>query len=361
MIIRASLCGRQLHGTPLPHELFVQATEVAEKQTVTGLLVSTLMNPRNGVSLSKYDVAESWALYNSIKENNHYLNRQLVELCHLLQRNGIRFIVVKGATVAQLYLEPDLRVAGDIDFYLDSDNFERARKLISEEWGVEYEEEDDEDEAEQHIAFKRNNIAFEMHFRLLKFASGKIQKVFDKMIDGNTVAFREVDGVEVPILSPVEELVYTFLHLYHHFIEIGIGLRQICDMAVLLRNFPDDDTLRKSLSLWLGKLDFTKAFKAFEAICVDKLGVSEDILPISISEADRKYVPQILDVVFKRGNFGKYGRKTEVRSGMDYYLEAFKTKVSQYFRFYSLSPREARAVFFRDIPRKVLLAFRRKK
>lgn len=358
MICRAVLCGRQLHGTPLPHDLFAAAMKTADEQTVSGLLTSTLMDPRHGVTLSKPDIAEAWAVNKSIVERNKLVREQLKALCLMFQQHGVKFVVVKGATIGQLYPDRDVRASGDIDFYLDADNFSKARQLVTDEWEVEIEDGDEGDD-EQHVLFYHEDVLFEMHFCLLKFASSSVQRVFDRMIAGSTVTFRTIDGVEVPILAPAEELVYTFLHLYHHFIELGIGLRQICDMAVLLSSFPTDAEMRKSVRTLLQQLGFTLGFQVFEAICVDRLGVDEDKLPVAIDDKARSYQAAALDVVFKHGNFGQYGRHTAVRSGVDYYCEALTKKVKQYWRFYRLSPSEARAVFLCNIPKKIFLAIRR--
>ena len=54
-------------------------------------------------------------------------------------------------------------------------------------------------------------------------------------------------------------VLYTFLHLYHHLVELGVGLRQFSDVAVLLKthyNLID----KKKFFAWLDALDFRKAF-----------------------------------------------------------------------------------------------------
>lgn len=358
MLVRAELWSKKLNGSALPHELFVRAFDAAEKQTVTGLLVSAFLNPANGVRLDKYDAVQTYSACLDIAEENRKLNVELVALCRLLKAHDICFFVVKGATIGALYPHPEARMSGDIDFYLDVANFDRARDLIEREWHVTFEE-DDDDESEQHLAFVYHGQTFEMHFCLLKFVSGKVQRVFEKMIAGSSVCYREISGEMVPVLAPVEELIYTFLHLYHHFIEVGVGLRQICDMAILLDKFPRDGKNCEALERWLERLDVLVGFRAFEAICVDSLGIRAERLPIGISPQDRLRKKDIMDVVFKRGNFGKYGRKSEVRSGMRYYKEMFCLKLKQYVRFYHFAPRESRAVLLRDIPRKVFLAVRR--
>ena len=166
----------------------------------------------------------------------------------------------------------------------------------------------------------------------------------------------EMDGVRIPVLEPTLNLLYTFLHLYHHFIELGVGLRQFCDVAILVRQQQFD---KDKLKEYLKKLGFTNAFKAIGVVLVDRLGVGQDAFPYVLTDKDRKYEPSIAEIVMKRGNFGMYGRKNAVRSGIAYYWETFQIKFSHYFRFFRLSPKENAARLFFSVPRKMWQAIRR--
>lgn len=358
MVLRAALWRQKLKGSSLPHDLYSIAMGMAERQTVVGLLDAVLMNPANGVRLERFDAIDTYSSYMREVDANQHLNIQLQALCQLLGDAQVPFVVVKGSTIAALYPEPLARTAGDIDFYVDACHWERAKRLMVERWNVSFEEQADDEE--QHVAFSHEGVEFEMHFRLLKFASRGVQRVFDEMIAQCQPCRRQVAGVDVPILPPVEELIYTFLHLYHHFVELGIGLRQICDFAILLMSQEWTQQECDTIHRWLSRLGFLRAFRAFEALCVEKLGVDESRLPVPVEASDRSHIAAILEVVFGRGNFGKYGRTQAVRSGMGYYVEAFSCKLRQYLRFYRLSPKEARSVLLFDIPHKIFLAFRRR-
>ncbi|MGI6223214.1 MAG: nucleotidyltransferase family protein [Prevotella sp.] len=333
--------------------------KTARKQTVGGVLCSGLMH--HNVKLNKYDAAKLLLLLRKLENENHKINTELASLVALLNDKGIKYVVVKGQTIACRYPYPDTRAPGDIDFYCDSENFERARQVLVEEWNVEFEEEDNE--SEQHLAFTHNDVIFEMHFCLYKFASKRLQKLFNEKIDGAEPLFVMVAETQVPVLPPSLNIAYTFLHLWHHMVEIGVGLRQFCDLEVLLVELADSgnqDEVRK-LCEFLDELKFTKAFQAVEYVLVDKMGLSSDKLPIPLAKNSKRYEKDILDIVFTRGNFGKYGRKTEIRSGWKYYLESMFIKMSHYSRFFSLSPRENLAVLSKSIPSRIFMAMKREK
>lgn len=349
-MIASALWEKPAGAFEMPSGAYKSLMDLADRQTVTGLLCQALMS--NNVKLQKMDAINTFANLRDIQGVNERLNAELIALCSLLNERHIKFVVVKGATIGALYPEASSRMPGDVDFYCDSDNFEKAKAAISETWKVEYRE---DDTGEQHISFMHNAIMFEMHYLLLELASPRLQAVFNKMIADSRMCFRRIDGVDVPILSPEAELIYTYLHLYHHFIELGVGLRQICDFAVLLNQHYDDNKIR----LILEELGIKRGFTAFEAICVEKLGLDEAVLPVAIDKRDRKEIEPILRLVLEGGNFGQHGQKYAVRSGIRYYLDSFIKKIRNYRQFYSLSPAMMRGLFFRSIPKKIGQALRR--
>ena len=236
----------------------------------------------------------------------------------------------------------------------------RAKDVIQSEWGVTFGVEDDE--SEQHIAFDYKGVPFELHFCLLKFTSKRVQMAFDKMLNDAQPFSIDIAGCAVPTLPPVENLIFTFLHLYHHFVELGIGLRQLCDMALLIHahaKLLSQPECAHRLHQLLQQLDFLPGFNAFGAVCVQMLGLPKADYPLALSSADESYVNDILRVIFARGNFGMHGRKHAVRSGFSYYVEAMKIKLHHYMRFYRLSPTENRAVLWHGLPRKIVAAFKR--
>ena len=351
--------GKPLAGA-LPPPAFASMMRTATKQTVTGLVCSGFVHCN--VELNKYDAAKVFFTLRKLEEDNHKINAELAALSSLLGSRGIKFVVVKGQTIACRYPYPDTREPGDIDFYCDADNFEAARRILVEEWKVEFEDEDD-DESDQHITFTRNDVFFEMHFCLYKFASKRLQRIFNRMVDEAGPAFVEVGGERIPVLPPSVNITYTFLHLWHHLVELGVGLRQFCDLAVLLKELyeSDDREEQRLLAVNLERLGFTKAFEAVACVLVETIGLPRESFPVALRPRGNRYVAPILDIVFRRGNFGQYGRKERVRSGWRYYVESMRIKLSHYVRFYLLAPRENTAVILKSIPARVVMAFRRQK
>lgn len=323
----------ELQGKPEPKPLLKALTakgfkdmyKLADRQSVTGMFCSALIH--NNIHLPKVEAVRSLFLVDNTREENEKANNEVVALTELLKQHGIKFFVVKGQTLSCRYPYPLTRIVGDIDFYCDAVNFPKAKEVIQREWNVEFDEEDSE--SELHISFNHNEVLFEMHFRLCNFSSRQHQSLFESQLASAHIDHIRINEVEIPVLPPYLNIVYTFLHLWMHFVELGVGLRQFCDMAVLLREFhaTATDSERKQLAKLLSDLGFARAFTAIEYILTNRLGLPKEYLPLPLNRFSSRYEKTILDVVFKRGNFGKYGRKTRVRSGLAYYIEATYIKL----------------------------------
>ena len=353
-VVRHALWQTPLPSGELAARRFADLMNAAEKQAVVGLVAASLMEHGSGVVLPKRTAARIFMLVRDIGGVNSSVAHSLQSLCHLLEKAQVPFVVVKGQVVGALYPNPSLRLPGDIDFYIPPSAFDAAKNLITDEWKAEYHKDED---GEQHVAFNQDGTLFEMHYNLYKFFNKHNQTTFDNILAYNISnrTVNQIPGVDsgVPVLCQSDNILYTFLHLYHHLVELGCGLRQFCDVAVLLSHFDATEENVRRLKHNLESLDFMGAFRAIGAVLVDHLGLPEDKFPFPLTAADRKYSGEILSIVFHGGNFGFYGIEEPLRSSKRYYVTAFRRKLSRYHAFYSLAPVETRAMLCYEIPHKV--------
>lgn len=325
----------------------------AERQAVAGLVGASLMEPDSGVLLPKKTAARLMKLVYDTSAANNAIAASLQELCHLMGSASIPFIVVKGQTVGALYPDSSLRSPGDIDFYVAPPDWDDAVRLISQTWNTGLDEED----GGQHVSCTHDGTLFEMHYNLYKFYNKHNQAVFDKILAYNiahrrTMRVPHVDA-GVPVMCPADNILYTFLHLYHHLVELGCGLRQFCDVAVLLDKF-DASRDGARLADGLNALGFSRAFRAIGAVLVDHLGLPAERFPLPLDSGDRRYSHEILSIIFDGGNFGFYSPSSPlVSSGWKYYVRVFCRKLGRYITFYRLAPRETRAMLLHEMPGQV--------
>ena len=303
---------------------------MAEKQTVVPLVLQALEQEQ--VELSREGRRRMLIYTQKTVKHNRKLNGEIAALVELFRKHNVDYVVVKGQVLASYYAHPVLRQGGDIDFYCDTENFSRAHDIIRQEWEVEEHESD----PGFHEHFSRHGIDFEMHYALAHFYNKERDAYWEQLLRETPTVLVDVDGIQVRTLHPTVHTLYVFLHLWHHLLELGVGLRQFCDLAMILHRCHgeiDHGTLREHLRL----LGLDRVFRACGSILVDHLGLPAEDFPYQLTAQDRKYTQRILDVVFYRGNMGHYHRVGGVH-GWKHVVEAIVIKVSHFVKFYSLAP-----------------------
>ncbi len=356
-VVRHALWRTPLPSGELTARRFGMLMDVAVKQTVAGLVGAALMEEGSGVVLPSKAVLRMIMQERGIRSSNARVASSLQSLCAMLGSSAIPFVVVKGQVVGSLYPRPELRMPGDIDFYVSPADWDKALKLVRLNWNPTFHADTD---GEQHVAFEHEGTLFEMHYNLHKFYDRRNQAFFDGIVAHNIshASAVRVPGADcdVPTLCHADNVLYTFLHLYHHLVELGCGLRQFCDLAMLLSHLElgaaEVGRLRRNLET----LGFMGAFRAVGAVLVLFLGMPAEKFPFELAAADGRYGGELLSIVFRGGNFGFHDISGPMRVGWRYYVKAFCRKAGRYRAFYHLAPRETRAMLMRELPRKVALA-----
>ena len=302
---------------------------VAEQQTVTPLVLQVL--ERKQVELPKEERRRMLIYTQKSVKHNRKLNQEIGALVTLFQQHGIDYVVVKGQVLAVCYAHPVLRQGGDIDFYCDGQTFGKAWQLLKAKWGVKV-----HDEKVETYEFYRDDVLLEMHQRLLHFYNQRKDAYWEKLLRETPRVTVDIDGCPVKTLHPTVHSLYVFLHLWNHLVELGVGLRQFCDWAMILHRCSkeiDRQALRRHLKVF----GLEKAYRACGCILVDKLGLPAEDFPYELTAKDQCYTRRILEVVFYRGNMGLYNRKGGVR-GWKHVVEATFVKLSHFMKFYPMAP-----------------------
>lgn len=312
---------------------------VAEEQTISGLIIDALF--RNDVRIGQENLFEVVGMYSQIKAENQRVNKELLSFAQMMSESGLEYVVVKGQTVAALYPDPLLRMPGDIDFLVY--DYPVAQSIFQSEWGVSL----PDSFIEKEVAFEHNSVTYELHTQLITFRWRSHQQYWESMVQQPHQSVVVVDGKEVKSLLPNIYAVYVFAHLFFHFIREGIGLRQMCDWAIILDRYKDDiDT--SQLSSDLDGLGMKRAYRAFGGVLINYLGLKS--FPLAQSGKDLKASEQILKDILRYGNFGKPSRKVQ-ESGWKFKMETMGRTVRNCCKYFWLAPKEVGMI----IPRLVLL------
>lgn len=175
------------------------------------------------------------------------------KLSDIYKQHGIDTLLLKGLGLSLYYPNPKLRECNDIDIYLFG-RYEEGNQLASRFFGAKIEK---FSVKEEHIFI--DNVTIDNHIHFVWPGSKNNIRLDSYMIDSlakeNLSKFPESN-----ILLPSLEFNYLFLlaHAYGHFMREGICLRQITDIACLLKysqkDFNWDKVNRILLEFHLSKL-----------------------------------------------------------------------------------------------------------
>lgn len=227
----------------------------------------------------------------------------LHELASLFRRHGVRYVVFKGWAVASHYPQPYLRTMGDVDFYVVPEDFNRARKVIEQEWGVVVER----DYLDKHDSFSYQGVRFEMHRRIETFGRASTQTDFDRWIA--TTVSRSCSAIDMgdeqlAVLPPLVDVVVVFKHLFNHLLVEGVGLRQVADLAMLLEGYKDVVD-KEALRARLHGLGYLQAFDAMVSMLHAYLGLTCAEAYAPLTKRNARHADHIYKVVMESGNFGR--------------------------------------------------------
>lgn len=330
-LIQVAFGYRQQLSRQLSFKEWRDVYEQAGKQTVVGIVFDGVQKLPKEQWPPQAVLFEWIGQTEQIRQQNRKVNAVLKELALLFNANGVRYAIVKGQIVGNYYSDPLLRQAGDVDYYVEEQDFERVKQLIESTWDVSFEE----TEGHHHVEFEYKGVLFEQHHTLIKLYD-KEKNEYWRGLMKETFKSMEIEGVPVSVLSPTLHSLYIFLHLYHHLLELGVGLRQFCDWAAILhacKNEIDHQAIRKHLEL----LGIEGAYRACGCLLIDYLGLPKVEFTYELKSSDKRYSKRILDVVMYRGNMGHYNLKGG-HQGLWHNLEATGIKIIHFLKFMPLAP-----------------------
>lgn len=302
-LVRAGLWERNVELREYVSIDYAEIMRIAEEQTVVGLITAGLEH------VVDVKIPQEWALQFigstlQIEQRNNAMNAFVAKLIALLRQHDIYVLLVKGQGVAQCYDRPLWRSAGDIDFYLSADNYEKAKLfLIPMSQNIE-----PEDKIRQHIGMNINDWLVELHGTMYTSLSKSMNRVSDDVhndifYNGNVRSW-DNGGVQVFLPSPDNDVVIVFNHIIDHFYGEGIGLRQVCDWCRLLWTYRDQIDLRK-LESRISKSGLMMEWKAFGAFAVEYLGMPCEAMPFYTNTFSYSFkAEKIGKLIFETGSFG---------------------------------------------------------
>ena len=266
-----------------------------------------------------------------IRRQNMKVNAEAGKLFSMLREDGFRCCILKGQGNALMYPNPYSRTPGDIDVWVNA-----SREYLTEYAKCHFKLEDDI--RFHHLETTLDGVPVELHFfpgiMNNPIYNARLQKWFKRNADlqcSNVVSLPDGIG-EIAIPTTAFNVVYQLTHLYHHFFDEGIGMRQIIDYYYVVNN-DESLVIRDTLQRELKHLGLWKFAGAVMYVLHEALGLSEEKLIAPINEKRGKL---LLAEILNGGNFGKhftkYGHFTQQGMAKKYFLKIWRNM--HFVRYY---------------------------
>ena len=309
----------------------------AKKQTIAGVLFEGIKRiPKEYAP--PFKTLMTWMGYSEqIRKRNLMMNEAAHSIYERLSNDGFRCFVLKGQGNAIMYPNPYSRTPGDVDLLLCADR-KTIDSYLESHFNI-------ESKNLQHAEFEYHGACVEAHYFPAYmnnvFYNRRLQRWFKKNNDlqcSNIVELPNGAG-NIAIPTSSYNLIFQLCHLYEHFFDEGIGMRQIIDYYYVVSMLNVNCEMLTWLPKELKHLGLWKFAGAVMYVLHETLGISEERM---IASMDRKRGQLLLAEIIDGGNFGKYftkyGSFTHQKMGKKYFLKIWRNL--HFVRFY---PAEALA------------------
>lgn len=307
---------------------------MAESQALLGIMFDGISSTDREMRPPRELILRWMEKVVGIEKMNGRLNSMVERLNSVYASAGMKPVLLKGQGVAELYRIPAHRQCGDIDIYLGKAGQKTGNRIL-EEIGAEKKEE----ESEKHASFLLDGVMIENHRIMCTMNNPLHDRRLQKMVEA-WYPNGAVNNGRMAVPPPTFNAMYVFIHAFTHFIEGGVGLRQLCDWYCILKSCNSDIDGEK-LTADLKKLGLMKAAKAFGYVVVNKLGLPAEFMPFD-TKGSEKDGEMVLKEILASGNFGRYDPRIP-GCPKGYWRGkwfTFKRVIKRAARFYSLAPTE---------------------
>lgn len=302
-LLRAGLWERETRLLPLGNINYEEILRLSEEQSVVGLIAAGVEMVVD-VKPPKEVVLQLVGQTLQLEQQNTAMNAFISNLIIGMRNEGIYALLVKGQGVAQCYERPLWRACGDVDLFLDYENYEKAKKyLVPNASHV-----DPEDNNKLHLGMTIAKWKVELHGTMHTVISHKINRMLDDVQKAVFVRGRvrewNNNGVDIFLPNPDNDVIIVFSHFINHFYGEGVGLRQISDWCRLLWKYYSVIDIYR-LEKRLREMNLITEWRVFAVFAVNYLGMPENAMPLYISTTSlKKKSERICRLIIEAGNFG---------------------------------------------------------
>ncbi|MFR9619746.1 MAG: nucleotidyltransferase family protein [Rikenellaceae bacterium] len=308
-LMRCEIWGREIdlslfERTPID---WSQILNMAQQQAVLGVVANSIARLPLALQPSREVQIKLHHRVTLNRQQYHYQAAVAGDILEDLKSVGVdRGVVLKGLGMSQNYPDPSARMCGDIDIFVGEQMYHRSREICTDPECT---------ENPMHYEFHYKGVPVELHRSVTSAEEidrrGKelVAWFNQALLTSSRVELVDVCGTKIETPDATFNAIYIFLHAYRHLVKGGIGLRQICDWALVLdgRSQQIDYAVVEQL---LERHDLRRMWDVFIQMINIYLGFDMSKYPLACS-ASSESAGLVMDVILDRGNFGQYAKRTK--------------------------------------------------
>lgn len=336
--LQAEAPQKSLYGSPPDWPAIIH---MARRQAVSALVYDGMTRLPQELRPSRRLLLEWYADTLCIERANMKVNQVLSDVYERYNQEGLTLILLKGQGLAQYYTNPLHRQTGDIDLLFEKE-YSQANQ-IAHTFGTDF-----DSPTLHHTAYSYKGVTVENHCRYVYFYAASNRKAWAEWSETHPLDGEETLSLgkcHIPVPNPTANAIYVLLHLQHHFLNTGVGLRQVCDWIRLL-TVRSNAIDRQVVSEAVCNLPIGLTLPALQHIAVRWLGLnpSDAILPDRTPSIGKLGALMLRDMM-DTGNFGQdtaIGKSLRRGGSLDT-IKAYALAQVRYARIHKFCPSEVEA------------------
>ncbi len=294
---RQTLVGVYFHG-------IMRLSQCMDRASDAGAGGMSALGPK-GETLARWLLSAE-----QIRRLNVKVTRAAQKVAAFFDKHSMPSFVLKGQGNALMYPDTGMRTPGDVDVFVgggDRAVIAFARKKLG---------------GGKHFCYHHTDVMpvdgveVEVHYRPSfmhnPFNNVRLQRWFAEK-EAEQCANRRAEGFSVPTTE--YNVVYQLVHLYRHFMQDGVGLRQLTDYYVLLMSRDmaagragdaGDSDCDGALAATLKSLGLYRFAAAVMWVLGEIMRLPAERMIVA---ADKRLGRVLLDEMLAAGNFGRYDER----------------------------------------------------
>lgn len=235
----------------------------------------------------------------SILQSDFSVVQAQVDLVDILNSQAFPYIILKGMAAGAYYPNPEIRALGDVDFLIDPSQQAQVESALLEN-GYQKSHGDHPN----HVVFRKPKAHLEMHFEVAGVPYGWQGDAVREFIKNAVFESRkrEHDMGDFNVPSDLYHGLILLLHMQHHMLGEGLGIRHLCDWAVYVNQTYTQAYWMETLIPFLKKIGLFTYTAVMTKTCATYL---HNVCPDWAMGAEAETCAEVIEDILACGNFGR--------------------------------------------------------